>query len=72
MYAYQSMNNNNNLAIGDEITVSIEKLIYGGEGLARYQGAVIFVPASTPGDQLQVRIISKERTLYRAELIKCY
>lgn len=63
-------NNNNNLAIGDEITVSIEKLIYGGEGLARYQGAVIFVPASAPGDQLQVRIISQERSLYRATLIK--
>ena len=61
---------NNNLAIGDEITVSIEKLVYGGEGLARYQGAVVFVPASAPGDQLQVRIIGQERTLYRAELVK--
>jgi 23S rRNA (uracil1939-C5)-methyltransferase len=36
-------------------TVSIDKLVYGGDGLARLEsGEVIFVPWSAPGDELKI------------------
>jgi 23S rRNA (uracil1939-C5)-methyltransferase len=46
--------------------VTIEKLIYGGAGLARHQGKVVFVPYSVPGDQLLVRPIEIKKTFIRA------
>jgi 23S rRNA (uracil1939-C5)-methyltransferase len=39
--------------------VTIEKLVYGGDGLGRLpSGEVVFVPWSAPGDKLQVRTTS--------------
>ena len=46
----------------EEIPVQIEKLVAGGEGLARFEGVPIFVPRSAPGDLLQVRIVERGRT----------
>jgi 23S rRNA (uracil1939-C5)-methyltransferase len=45
------------------VELQIEKLVYGGEGLARTpEGEVIFVPFSAPGDHLQVdRIPGKSK-----------
>ncbi len=54
---------------GQEIEVEIEKIVFGGEGLARYNGIAIFVPMSVPGDRLLVEIISLKKTYGRA-LIK--
>lgn len=37
-------------------TLTIEKLVYGGDGLGRLpEGEVLFIPWSAPGDQLQVQ-----------------
>ena len=32
--------------------VTIEKLIYGGEGLAHHEGATVFVPFVLPGERV--------------------
>jgi 23S rRNA (uracil1939-C5)-methyltransferase len=50
--------------------VRIDKLIYGGDGLARLDGKVIFVPLSAPGDTLSVRIIESRKGFARAEIHK--
>jgi 23S rRNA (uracil1939-C5)-methyltransferase len=50
--------------------VSIEKLVAGGEGLARFEGAPIFVPRSAPGDLLHVRIVERRADYGRAEIVE--
>jgi hypothetical protein len=48
--------------------IGIEKLVYGGMGIGRHQGKVVFVPFSIPGDRLLVQPIDDqgtgEQTLY--------
>ena len=36
--------------------VKIEKLVYGGDGLARTGDGVIFVPRTAPGDVVEVEV----------------
>jgi len=51
-----------------ELTVSIEKLVYGGDGLAHADGNTIFVPYVMPGEEVLVRPKSKKKTTMWAEL----
>ncbi len=57
-----------NLSIGDIHDLTIEKIVYGGDGLGRVNGQAVFVPFAAPGDQLRVRITSLERNFARGEL----
>jgi len=52
----------------DEIELTIEKLVAGGEGLGRWQGVPIFVPRSAPGDHLRVQIVERHTGYGRAEI----
>ena len=36
------------------LELTVEKLVYGGEGLARMDGEVIFTPFVLPGELVQV------------------
>jgi 23S rRNA (uracil1939-C5)-methyltransferase len=56
------------LAEVEELEVRIEKLVAGGEGLARWEGVPIFVPRSAPGDLLRVRIVERRPDYGRAEI----
>lgn len=58
------------LAAVEELEVEIEKLVAGGEGLARFEGAPIFVPRSAPGDRLRVRITDRRADYGRAEILE--
>jgi len=53
-----------------EFEVTIEKLVYGGAGLARRSGKVVFVPFAVPGDRLIVRPVEEKKTFVRAEIIR--
>jgi 23S rRNA (uracil1939-C5)-methyltransferase len=56
---------------GELIEVSIEKVIFGGDGLARLgQGFVVFVPFAAEGDRLRVRITEKKAHHARAEIVE--
>ncbi|NBO64462.1 MAG: class I SAM-dependent RNA methyltransferase [Acidobacteria bacterium] len=63
---------NNPLAIevGDILDVTIEKIVYGGDGLARYDANVILVPFTAPGERVRVRITSISRRILRAVLVE--
>jgi 23S rRNA (uracil1939-C5)-methyltransferase len=50
--------------------VQIEKLVAGGEGLARFEGVPVFVPRSAPGDLLHVRISERRPDYGRAEIVE--
>ena len=54
-----------NLSLGDIHNLTIEKIVYGGDGLGRVDGQAVFVPFAAPGDQLHVRITSLERNFAR-------
>ena len=44
------------MKIGDKINITIEKLIFGGEGLGRIDNFPVFVPMSVPGDEVEAEI----------------
>jgi 23S rRNA (uracil1939-C5)-methyltransferase len=46
----------------------IEKLIYGGDGLARVDGAAIFVPFVLPGEEVDLRLIEQKKKFQRGEV----
>ena len=58
------------LADLDELEVTIERLVTGGEGLARHLGVPIFVARSAPGDRLRVRLIERKPDYGRAEILE--
>lgn len=58
------------LAGVEELEVRIEKLVAGGEGLARFEAVPVFVPRSAPGDLLRVRIVERRPDYGRAEIIE--
>ncbi|HZS46059.1 MAG TPA: class I SAM-dependent RNA methyltransferase [Blastocatellia bacterium] len=55
---------------GETFEVTIEKVVYGGDGLGRHDGQTIFVPFSAPGDHLLVRTIESRRNFKRAVIEK--
>ncbi len=54
----------------DEIELTVEKLVAGGDGLGRYEGIPIFVPRSAPGDRLRVRVSERQADYGRAEILE--
>src|SRR5215831_5482354 len=49
--------------------VTIEKMVYGGAGLARTPDGVIFVPRSAPGDVLDVEVFERKKDYASARII---
>lgn len=41
--------------------VTIEKLVHGGQGLARHEGQVVFVWNALPGEEVEVSILDKKK-----------
>jgi 23S rRNA (uracil1939-C5)-methyltransferase len=58
------------LAALDEVEVEVEKLVAGGDGLARFEGIPIFVARSAPGDRLRVRLVERRPDYGRAEIVE--
>src|SRR2546425_13273611 len=50
--------------------LKIEKLVYGGAGLARTDQGVVFVPRSAPGDVVEVEVVGKKKDYATARIIK--
>ena len=54
----------------DELRLSIEKLVYGGDGLAHADGNTVFVPYVLPGEEVRAAAKSKKKTLVWAQLLE--
>jgi 23S rRNA (uracil1939-C5)-methyltransferase len=52
------------------IDVSIEKLIYGGEGLAHHDGATVFVPFVLPSERVTAEPVERKKDFVRAALVR--
>ncbi|MBK8098737.1 MAG: class I SAM-dependent RNA methyltransferase [Planctomycetes bacterium] len=55
---------------GQTLDVTIDKLVFGGYGLARHDGLVLFVPFGAPGDHLRVEITQVEKKHVRARIVE--
>ncbi len=56
--------------MADELRLSIEKLIYGGDGLAHADGNTVFVPYVLPGEEVRANTKSRKKKLIWAELLE--
>jgi 23S rRNA (uracil1939-C5)-methyltransferase len=56
--------------MAEELTLSIEKLVYGGDGLAHADGNTVFVPYVLPGEEVRATAKSKKNKLVWAQLLE--
>ena len=54
---------------GSRVTVRIEDLAFGGEGVGRHEDLVIFVPFVVPGEEVEVEVTETKKNFARAELV---
>lgn len=53
-----------------EKIIQIDRLAFGGEGVGRVDGKVVFVPWAVPGDRVRVRVVADHGKYERGELIE--
>ena len=58
------------VAAGERVRLVVERLVAGGDGLARRAGQVVFVPATAPGDEALVDIDEVHRSYARGHLVE--
>ncbi len=54
--------------IGERLRARVEKLVFGGKGLIRHEGWVIFVADVVPGEVVEVEITAKKKSYFEAAL----
>jgi len=55
---------------GQILQLEIEKVVYGGRGLARVNGLAVFVDRTIPGDEVQARVFRKRKNHAEARVIE--
>ena len=55
---------------GDELELSVESLAFGGSGVARADGYVVFVRGAVPGDRVRARVLKRKRSHAEARAIE--
>ena len=55
---------------GKEYEVDVQETSRRGEGIARIQGLVTFIPDTKPGDHVKIRITRISRRFAEAEVVK--
>jgi tRNA/tmRNA/rRNA uracil-C5-methylase (TrmA/RlmC/RlmD family) len=58
------------LQLKDRVTIKIESIAFGGEGVGRIDNIVVFVPFSAPGDELEIEITGKKKKFVRGKILK--
>ena len=53
----------------NELYLSIEKMIYGGEGMAHAEGNTVFVPYVLPGEEVRASVRTRKKKLIHANLV---
>lgn len=55
--------------MSESATVTIERIAAGGDGIARHDGMVVFVPRAVPGDVVSVSL-TRQRTFARGQILE--
>ncbi len=58
------------VALGEKLEVEISEMSPKGEGIARSQGFVIYVPDTKPGDRAKIKVIRITEKAANATVIK--
>jgi len=58
------------LAVGSPLTVAVSDIAFGGEGVARVNDFVVFVPFVLPGERVDVEVTEVKKRFARARLLK--
>src|ERR1700757_447632 len=53
---------------GDVLDLRIDSLAFGGAGVARHEGYVVFVTGAMPGDRVRARIVKRKRAYGEARV----
>jgi len=53
---------------GDIVELGIDKMAYGGKGIARLDGLVLFVRGAIPGDRVMARVVKKKKDYAEANI----
>ena len=56
--------------MANELLLSIEKLVYGGDGLAHVEGNTVFVPYVLPGEEVRAAAKTQKKKLIWADLLQ--
>lgn len=56
--------------MNEDLTLSIEKLVYGGDGLGHADGNTVFVPYVLPGEQVRATLKAKKKKVVWAQLLE--
>ena len=54
------------MTVRDTLTCTVETLAYGGDGIARAAGCVVFIPGTVPGETVRVTITQVKKNFARA------
>jgi len=57
------------IKVDDQLDVDVYALAYGGEGIAKHNGLVIFVPEALPGDRVKIKIFQVKKRFARGGII---
>ena len=58
-------------ARGDVLDVTVEKVVFGGDGLARTPGGfILFIPFAAPGELVRIRVVERKAHHARTELLE--
>ncbi|MFM7804981.1 MAG: TRAM domain-containing protein, partial [Verrucomicrobiota bacterium] len=55
---------------GQRLHLEITDLAFGGEGVARVDDFVVFIPFTAPGDVVEAKLTEVKKSFGRAELVK--
>jgi len=58
------------LQFKNRVIIKIESIAFGGEGVGRIDNFVVFVPFSTPGDELEIEITQLKKKFVRGKILK--
>lgn len=58
------------LSMKEIVELEIHDVAFGGSGVARHEGKVVFVPFTAPGDRIRARILRSRKNFAEAELIE--
>jgi len=52
------------------LSLQIEKIVHGGDGLARHEGRVVFVPFTIPGEQIESEVVREKKAYAEGEIVR--
>ncbi|MFP4149674.1 MAG: class I SAM-dependent RNA methyltransferase, partial [Nitriliruptoraceae bacterium] len=56
----------------EPVTVEVDGITHGGEGVARIEGKAVFVPGALPGERVTIRVTDDRRRWARATLLEVH